>query len=89
MPLSTLAGRLLDSSPVEWPALVDGLSPGDLHAVSGELHGLVVGASRLAAYVDARDLGEGHDAAVDSCNRVVAKVRNALGYTRPDNDIRF
>ena len=59
-------------------------TPGCLEALEQALEGIATGAARLATYIGQRE-GHGcgdqsHEAAVKESNKVVAKVRRALGY---------
>lgn len=44
---------------------------------------------RQAAYLDARGELVGHAGAVEHQNRRVKRVRKALGYTYPQDDLNF
>jgi hypothetical protein len=49
-----------------------------------------VRAARYFAYHNARELGQGHAAAVRASNRVVRRVAKALGYSYPAaHELRF
>lgn len=62
-------------------------------ALSSWLAQASIHAARLMAYVETRyGMGcgdQGHQAAVKTSNRTVAKVRRALGFTYPKDDITF
>jgi len=50
---------------------------------------LAVRAARLAAYVNARDLGKSHAVAVRAQNAAARKVRTLLGFTYANDDVTF
>jgi hypothetical protein len=57
------------------------------------LDGEIERAARLRGYLDERyghGCGDhGHNDAVKSSNRLAAKIRKALGFTYPKDDVRF
>lgn len=67
------------------------------HVDAGEyartLDAIAVKAARMAEYLESRGgdgCGDsGHEAAVSASNRRAARVRKALGYTYPRDDVHF
>ena len=85
--------RWLDAAPVTWEKKVDPCPPELLMDLSACLDGIIQRAARLSGYMDARggmgDRDHGHAAGVKSSNLMASKVRKALGYTYPRQDINF
>lgn len=44
---------------------------------------------RLSEYIGARGEGQDHSEAVKEQNRTITKIRKALGYTYPKDDLNF
>jgi len=82
-----LLDALLNSAPVERNQLVMA-SPDTLHRAITGLDALIEKATRLRGYLDGRyghGCGDqGHGSAVKESNRLVVKVRRALGFTFPE-----
>jgi hypothetical protein len=84
---------LLKIPRVAWNETFSGIHGDDLILIGNRLRELAVDSVRLAAYLNARG-GEGgvdlgHDAAVKTQNEQAAKVREALGYQHPYEEIKF
>ena len=84
------AVKVLNLAPVELAAYAQA-NPDKLRSVYEALEGIATGAVRASAYLAMRDgygMGDqGHTKAVKESNKVVAKVRKALGFniTHPVN----
>ncbi len=63
--------------------LADNIPSADLLEVSRELDAIAQKASVLSAYLSRRALGQTSRPAVEHSNRVLRKVRKALGFTYP------
>lgn len=61
----------------------------ELHDLQSGLAGLCVHVARAAGYFGARSHGRDHRQAVKASNATAARVRRALGYTIPRDDINF
>lgn len=84
--------RLLKRSANDWPQhlkRLQGTKPGAMADVASELAALIQRAALLHAYVEHRyNTGCGEHNHVDSAkkaNRMLVRVRRALGYTYPEN----
>lgn len=65
-------------------------SPGKLQQIADRLEGYAIHLLRIAVYIDARAyFVMSHERAVDRSNGLAAKVRKALGYSYPKQDISF
>ena len=76
---------LLELAPVEFDAFCsDPANRAKLPSLEQAVEGIAFGCARLAAYIGQRDGhgcgDQGHGRAVRESNKVVAKVRRALGY---------
>ena len=85
---------ILLAPPVEWRATMQELSQHEVQQVGSSLDVLMQQAARLRGYLDEVELNGVkddvcHAAAVVQSNRTLAKVRKALGYTYPRQDISF
>jgi hypothetical protein len=78
---------------VELESSIAGITPNDLDQLSRDLDAIAIRAARVARYVELRGGygrgDQGHSAAVDAQNKTAAKVRKALGFSYPKQDIRF
>ena len=77
--------NVLELAPVEFDAFCsDSANRAKLQTLEQTLEGIATGAARLAAYLGQRHGygcgDQGHDRAVRESNKVVAKVRRALGF---------
>jgi hypothetical protein len=83
----------LESAPVTWFYKVANL-PDDkrtdyLFELDSWLVSITVRAARLGGYIDAVRKDQKHAKAVEYSNKLVARVRKALGYTIAKDDLRF
>jgi hypothetical protein len=83
--------ELLETAPVQWDTAVSALSPELRYEVGAELSALLERAARLKGYIEGRYLYEEkpHSIGVSNSNALAAKVRKALGYAYPKQDIQF
>jgi hypothetical protein len=82
----------------EWCKTFDDLTDQERRELEGDASHLAIRFARLAAYAARRrelqaskalDGSEQHDAAVRTQNTVAASVRKALGFSYPEDKIRF
>jgi hypothetical protein len=87
-----LLDALLNSAPVEWQYLVTA-KPETLGRCITGLDALMEKSARLRGYLDGRyghGCGDqGHKDAVKMSNRLLNKVRKALGFIFPRQDLSF
>lgn len=80
-------------APVEFQAQVNAMTTEDRRVYIDELDAIMQKAAMLRGYLDARyghGCGDqGHQDGVKACNRLVAKVRKALGFTIAKRDLTF
>lgn len=76
--------------PVRWADVWEGLPEAARRASEDNAMDSAQNTTRRAAYLAARNRGQGHAAAVKASNRAVTAVRRALGYSYPDkNTVNF
>lgn len=88
--------RWLLSAPISWDEKVTEsgkAGTSEIQEIANWLDQVAVRAVRLSGYLEARGAtgcGDGgHASGVKSSNKKAAKVRKAIGYTQPKNDINF
>jgi hypothetical protein len=85
--------HLLDGSMREWDYLQHNMNVETKGDCVRHLDALITRASMLRGYLDMRyghGCGDqGHDSGVDEANKLATKVRKALGFTLPKQNIRF
>jgi hypothetical protein len=84
----------LELAPIGWQAQVDKLTSSQKQELSNWLDSVIERSARLRAYVDARGAvgcGDGgHNDGVKEGNKLVRKIRKALGFTYPNgHDLSF
>lgn len=74
----------------ELPNLVEQYSASELSELSKEMERFSLNLIRIASYLDSRcyDMND-HDGAVKEQNKLIAKVRRAMGFSYPKQDIHF
>jgi hypothetical protein len=90
--LSNPTRKILRRPMVEWGCMLDRLSINDREQAVRDLDNLIERASRLRGYVDFRGVvgsDRGHTKAVKNSNRLTTKIRRALGYTHPQQNLAF
>ena len=85
---------LLELAMVDWPTWVDHVLPFGERAercgsVAREAARAAERAIRLMAYLEARSINESHQQAVSAQNKAATKVRRAIGYSYPKQDVNF
>lgn len=84
---------LLSAPPVDWKEAVDAIPMVDRQEYERYLSAASVQAARLCGYLMQRGVAgcgdNGHNSGVDESNRYAKRVRKALGYTLPKDNIRF
>lgn len=87
--LTSIATKCLNTAPVDLQAMADRLTGEDKRQIEETLSGLVQMAAWKWAYINERygsGCGDqGHDDAVKEANRVLTKVRKAMGFAYPDS----
>ncbi len=73
----------------DWQNIADAYPPETRQRDADQAGDLAVRAARLAAYMNARYLGQDHAAGVKAQNRAARELRRALGFTYPSLDIDF
>lgn len=82
--------RIAKAAPIDWHGIITEIEhPFQRTEVASALEWRAVAAARASAYVQAIADGYSHTEAVKSSNKRVAKVRKALGFTYPKDDINF
>jgi hypothetical protein len=88
-----LINTLLSGAPVNFEKLVDGASSADLGRAISALDAIIEKSARIRGYLDGRyghGCGDqGHKDSVKSSNKLVNKIRKALGFTFPGTDLSF
>lgn len=88
-----LAARIINSAPVDWQAIADAMTASERDEVSRKLENSAVWMSRAAAYFEERGGygcgDQGHSAAVKVQSKQAEKVRRALGFSYPKQNITF
>lgn len=92
-PTEAKDNKFLTVSLADAAKLCEGMKASELDEACRELDHLTVMTARMSAYLSMRSGhgcgDQGHDAAVKHQNKVAAKVRKALGFTYPKQDINF
>jgi hypothetical protein len=65
------------------------IKPNQLKDLADTAESFAVWLIRASVYLEARHAMMGHDEAVKAQNRVAAKVRKALGFSYPKQDINW
>lgn len=81
--------EFLLAPPTEWEELWEGMTPYQQARLADQLDGYCVWAARAASYAETMRNGGEHADAVKAQNKTAAKVRKALGFTYPKQDIQF
>jgi hypothetical protein len=85
--------RLMQTAMVNWDTAVSLLSQEMRQDVARQLEAMIERGARLLGYLEERGVtgcGDGgHIEGVKGSNRLAAKVRKALGFTYPKQDVRF
>jgi hypothetical protein len=87
--MDTLRQEVLKLVPVNFREWYENASQEDIENAKNYLDGLAQSSTRLSEYLAHRQMGGGHDGAVKAANRLVSKVRKALGYTYYKQDLHF
>lgn len=91
--MKTLTEKLLNLPLVEWEKALDETPSQKRADIASELAALVQEAARLYAYAQERygyGCGDrGHADAVKTSNRLVTKIRKAMGFSYPRQDRSF
>lgn len=85
----TPAEELVKIRPSEWNETFSGIHGGDMQLLANKLIELAVKAARMGAYVEARAKGKQHTTAVTEQNVSAEKVRAALDFQHPKDNINF
>jgi hypothetical protein len=85
----TTAEELVKSQPSEWNEAFSGIHSEDLQLLANKVIQLAVNAARMGAYIEARAKGKSHKEAVGEQNVCAEKVRAALDFQHPKEDIDF
>lgn len=85
----TSAEGLVNIPPSEWIDMFSDIHSEDLQLVANKLIELSVRAARMGTYIEARAQGKEHQAAVSQQNAFAEKVRAALDFQHPKEDINF
>lgn len=85
--------RILQAPMIEWEGIASEMSAEDRGEVARKLNAQAEYLVRVASYFEERygyGCGDqGHAAAVKAQNRVATRVRRALGFSIPKQDINF
>lgn len=88
--MKTLFERVIESSLSELPQICEDHDRTMLQAVADRVESYAIQLLRLSSYLDGRCYWqEDHNRAVKRQNRIAQRVRKALGYSYPQNDISF
>jgi len=80
---------LKNSALVDLPKLFETMKTDHIQELCEVMESHAVWLIRASAYLESRVEMQGHDSAVKAQNKVAAKVRRAMGYTYPRNDITW
>lgn len=84
--------RWIESAAITWPSMARALTDTERRELADWLDSLAERAVRLSGYLEGIHTSEDifdHPQAVKRSNRKVSKVRKAIGFTQPRNDITF
>lgn len=80
--------ELLEAPMIDWYAISAKLTNEERAEVSRLLDSKIEEAARLRGFIEALNHGA-RPAAVTASNNLAAKIRKALGFTYPRQDVRF
>lgn len=87
--MDQIRDEVLKLAPVGYEDWYENASSRDIDNAIGYLNGMVQFAARLGGYLEHRQMGGGHKGAVKASNKIVARVRKAMGYAYPRQDLNF
>lgn len=85
----TPSEKLIKINPAEWDEAFSGIHSEDLQLFANKLIELAVKSARMGAYIESRAKGKNHKEAVTDQNICAEKVRAALDFQHPKEDIHF
>ena len=80
---------LLGLPPVEWEAWLSRNTSDTVRKTCKQLERVAVQAARMASYLNSRADGATHLQALNGQNRIAERVRRAMGFTVPRDDLNF
>lgn len=89
---TTIVATVLDKPLIQWQQFIDELldvKPGTAQRDVRDLDAAIETLCRFRAYLDSRANGLNHSRARTAQNRLATKVRRALGYSIPKQEIYF
>lgn len=82
-------GELVQLTPSEWNEAFSDIHGGDLQLLANKLYQLCIISARMGAYVESRGKNKSHIDSVREQNRLAEKIRAALDFQQPKDDINF